>query len=145
LRSFSEQAPIPNSSVKFTARPTQEQPADKNTGGLFSNLGSKLGLKEQATATPAANLASLPETHDHKAIKKNRVDAAECTLCFAPFTKKLKVLNRNPQRHCKKCGKAVCEVCSTSKRQLSKTLADKLRVCDKCDFDMDNEELKKNL
>ena len=32
-----------------------------------------------------------------------------------------------------------------SKRLLSRTNPDKLRVCDKCDFDMDNEELKKNL
>lgn len=42
-------------------------------------------------------------------------------------------------RHCKKCGRPVCEVCSLSKRQLSKIDNEKYRVCDQCDFDMENE------
>lgn len=42
-------------------------------------------------------------------------------------------------RHCKKCGRPVCEVCSLTKRQLSKADRDLYRVCDWCDFEMENE------
>ena len=35
--------------------------------------------------------------------------------------------------NCNRCGKAVCEQCSTSKRRLSKLEKKKYRVCDYCD------------
>ena len=66
-------------------------------------------------------------------------------LCEALFTQKLRLINRNPIRHCKKCARSICEVCSDQKRQLSKDNPEKFRVCDLCDFEMDNERLIKNL
>ena len=53
---------------------------------------------------------SLPRTFDVKNVKM--VDAEACQVCEAPFTRKLKVLNRNSQKNCKRCGRAVCEACS---------------------------------
>ena len=55
------------------------------------------------------------------------------------------MLNRNPIRHCKRCGKSICEVCSDQKRQLSKDDPQRYRVCDLCEFEMDNEQLMRNL
>ena len=54
--------------------------------------------------------AKLPETFNLKAVKRNPTD--KCMLCEAPFTNKIRLLNRNPIRHCKRCGKSICEVCS---------------------------------
>lgn len=42
------------------------------------------------------------------------------------------------QHNCKKCGKAVCDTCSKSKRRLSKIDKDKFRVCDECDILLSN-------
>ena len=76
---------------------------------------------------------------------KRRKQVDNCMLCEQPFTKALTLLNRNPVRHCKKCAKSICEVCSENKRQLSKNDPEKYRVCDQCDFDMSNWKLKDNL
>lgn len=65
-------------------------------------------------------------------------------LCEAPFTRKIKVMNRNSQKNCKRCGSAICEVCSETRRQLSKNDSTLYRVCDKCDTLMDNFRLKQN-
>lgn len=40
--------------------------------------------------------------------------------------------------NCKRCGIAVCDGCSRSKRRLSKLDKDKLRVCDDCDTLLSN-------
>lgn len=72
------------------------------------------------------------------------LDSDACMLCEAPFTRKIKVMNRNSQKNCKRCGKAICEVCSENRRQLSKNDSTLYRVCDKCDTLMDNFRLKQN-
>lgn len=64
---------------------------------------------------------------------------------MAPFTSKLRLKNRNLVRNCKRCARSVCEVCSESKRQLSKNDPTMVRVCDRCDYEMDNFILLKNL
>ena len=45
-------------------------------------------------------------------------------------------------RHCKRCAKAICQICSDQKRQLSLDDKEKYRVCDECDVEMDNQKLK---
>ena len=52
------------------------------------------------------------------------------------------LLNKNPIRHCKRCAKAVCKLCSDNKKQLSKDDPTKYRVCDECDTILENYELQ---
>ena len=65
-------------------------------------------------------------------------------LCEAPFTGKLTMINRNVQKNCKRCGRAICDTCSDQKRQLARDDNAMYRVCDKCDTEMDNFRLKRN-
>ena len=60
-------------------------------------------------------------------------------LCEAEFVKRF---NKNPIRHCKRCAKAICKVCSENKKQLSITNSEKERVCDECDTHLENYELQ---
>jgi len=55
-----------------------------------------------------------------------------CMLCTQDFRLTLR------QKNCSRCGKAICELCSNSKRRLSKISTKKYRVCDECDFMLDN-------
>ena len=70
--------------------------------------------------------------------KRRAAVAHECMICYTPFTVKLKIKERLPIRHCKKCAKSVCDNCSGTRRQLSKEDTEKYRVCDECDFELDN-------
>ena len=111
-------------------------------GGRIANrVGARRTSNLEGIKIDSSNLALLPDQHNTKDVKRERDNnATECKLCFAPFTQKLSLRlgSRNPMRHCKKCGKPVCEVCSQSKRQLAKADPQQYRVCDKCDFEMDN-------
>ena len=60
------------------------------------------------------------------------IKADNCLLCAAKFG------IFSLQHNCKKCGKAVCDTCSKSKRRLSKIDKDKFRVCDECDILLSN-------
>ena len=80
----------------------------------------------------------LPKKHDTKKLKQKRQERDNCELCEAPFSTKYAILNRNPVRHCKRCGKAICHVCSEGFRRLSQSDPEAYRVCDLCDFEMDN-------
>lgn len=84
----------------------------------------------------------LPKTFDLKAIEKKRQPGTKfCMLCEAEFTK---MFPANPIRHCKRCGKSICDTCSKMKRQLSQQDTEKHRVCDECDTLMDNYLIKQN-
>ena len=77
---------------------------------------------------------SLPPTFDIKAVEARRQQNVEfCQLCEAAFSRL-----GNPIRHCKRCAKAICKVCSENARQLSIQDKELHRVCDECDTKMDN-------
>ena len=61
-------------------------------------------------------ISRLPAEFDKAKMFKRRKQVDNCMLCEQPFTKALTLLNRNPVRHCKKCAKSICEVCSENKR-----------------------------
>ena len=84
-------------------------------------------------------VSSLPIKFDLAAVKRNPSEA--CMLCQAAFTR---ALGKNPIRHCKRCGKSICQVCSEGRRRLSRTDPEVHRVCDMCDTEMDNFKLKQN-
>ena len=95
-------------------------------------------------------MSHLPDDFDIRATYTRRnKDAAKCELCEAQFTKKIAALNvfkdKNPVRYCKRCARACCEVCSDNKRQLSKNNPEIVRVCDQCDYEMENIKLKQRL
>lgn len=48
-------------------------------------------------------------------------------------------------KYCKRCARAVCHVCSENERQLSKSNTERVRVCDQCDYEMENVRLKRKL
>jgi len=54
------------------------------------------------------------------------------------------MIGGNPIRHCKRCAKAICKVCSENSRQLSVTDKEYHRVCDECDTKMDNYTIQQN-
>jgi hypothetical protein len=82
----------------------------------------------------------LPIKFDLDAVKRKK-DQTNCVLCEAAFTS---TLGKNAIRHCKRCGSGICNVCSTTRRQLSRTDNEAHRVCDRCDTEMDNFKLKEN-
>jgi len=89
--------------------------------GRSSDKGAaaaKDGRRESVSSSQSivANTDNLPETLDLKAVHDKRKPSDTCKLCEAPFTNNLRLLNRNPKRHCKRCAKAICEVCSETKR-----------------------------
>ena len=84
-------------------------------------------------------VSSLPPKFDLSAVKRNPSEA--CMLCAAAFTR---ALGKNPIRHCKRCGKSICQVCSEGRRRLSRADPEVHRVCDMCDTEMDNFKLKQN-
>ena len=71
----------------------------------------------------------LPDFFDHLAVQKEKSD--NCQLCQSKF-------GFMGSHNCKRCGVAVCDSCSRSKRRLSKLDKDKLRVCDDCDTLLSN-------
>ena len=79
----------------------------------------------------------LPDTFDVKAVKK--LESTHCMLCEEKFTR-----IRNGMKNCKRCGKAICDVCSLNKRPLARDNKEELRVCDLCDTEMDNFKLLQN-
>lgn len=72
----------------------------------------------------------MPELFDTESVQMIKAD--NCLLCAAKFG------IFSLQHNCKKCGKAVCDTCSKSKRRLSKIDKDKFRVCDECDILLSN-------
>ena len=84
-------------------------------------------------------VSSLPAKFDLTAVKRNPSEA--CMLCSATFTR---ALGKNPIRHCKRCGKSICQVCSEGRRRLSRADPEVHRVCDMCDAELDNFKLKQN-
>lgn len=83
---------------------------------------------------------TLPELFDVKAVVHAKSE--HCGLCQAPFSSKVSMLlsTKDKQKHhCRRCGIAVCTLCSGSpKRRLSKIDKNKYRVCDECDTLMSN-------
>ena len=75
----------------------------------------------------------LPLTLDLKAVE--RTQATACELCEKPFTP---AIGKNPVRHCKRCGKSVCQQCSDQRRRLSKQDSLAYRTCDSCVTEMEN-------
>ena len=98
---------------------------------------------------PPQDTTYLPQHFDVKAKYVARGDHARCQLCEAQFTsnlRKIRVLkDQNPVRYCKRCARAVCNVCSENERQLSKSDTARYRVCDQCDYEMENVRLKRKL
>lgn len=71
----------------------------------------------------------LPDFFDPLSVQKEKSD--NCMLCQSKF-------GFMGTYNCKRCGVAVCDPCSKSKRRLSKLDKDKLRVCDDCDTLLSN-------
>jgi hypothetical protein len=81
---------------------------------------------------------NLPELFDPKAIPQQR-GTEHCKLCQTAFSSKMGFNKDRQKKHCKRCGAAVCGLCSASpKRRLSKIDKQKYRVCDECDTLMSN-------
>ena len=112
---------------------SEQVPSAKDGGGFFSKVGNLLSRDKdtqnqrlstadvsQSTNRMSTTSASkdgyqmdpsikyLPKKHDTKKLKQKRTERDSCELCEAPFSTKYAILNRNPVRHCKRCGKAVC-------------------------------------
>ena len=71
-------------------------------------------LRKSHNSNRLLDQPSLPQTFDMRAVRE--LDAEACMLCEAPFTGKLTVINRNVQKNCKRCGRAICDTCSDQKR-----------------------------
>mmetsp|Transcript_19466 Transcript_19466/g.26321 ORF Transcript_19466/g.26321 Transcript_19466/m.26321 type:complete len:107 (+) Transcript_19466:109-429(+) len=91
-------------------------------GALSNRMSAGSNAVSQSFRQPPTSSASnrlldqpsLPRTFDLKSVRMEDKDA--CQLCDAAFTRKLKVVNRNSQKNCKRCGRAVCEACSDQRR-----------------------------
>lgn len=111
---------------------------DRSANRRSSNLDTGFGMQKQTKFINKTD--SLPPMFDLKAIEAKRQPNIEfCQLCEAPFSRL-----GNPIRHCKKCAKAICKVCSENARQLSINDKEMHRVCDECDTKMDNYTIQQN-
>lgn len=80
---------------------------------------------------------ALPELFD-----VNQVDmltGTHCMLCSHKFGSVFMI--GSEAENCSRCGKAVCDPCSSQKRRLSKLEKKKYRVCDLCDTVLSNYNL----
>lgn len=102
---------------------------------------NKLAMEDDAPKKRFLEQAAsnLPIKFDLSAVKRNPSET--CMLCLAAFTS---AFGKNPSKHCKRCGKSICGVCSEGRRRLSRTDPELHRVCDMCDTEMDNFKLKQN-
>lgn len=107
----------------------------------MTNTSNQL-VRKSLNSNRLLDQPTLPQTFDVREVREQESD--NCQLCEAMFTRKIKLTNRNPQKNCKRCGKAICETCSDQRRQLAKDDPTLYRVCDKCDTEMDNFRLKRN-
>jgi hypothetical protein len=90
------------------------------------------GLSSMALMSDSKTASDfLPIKFDRKAMKENRIKGIKgCQLCDQEFTN---FLGKNAIRHCKRCARSICGVCSQQKRQLSKVEVKEQRICDFCD------------
>ena len=100
-------------SQQFSTSASQSMAMPSPMGNTFRRTGTATTSGKRLLEQP-----TIPDEFDLQNVRMLEADA--CMLCEAPFTRKIKVINRNTQKNCKRCGKAVCEVCSESRRQLSK-------------------------
>ena len=129
----------------------------RNSLGMDNNFGSQSVLVDrkrqsgqggldgfgQKTTKFISKTDSLPVTFDLKAVEAQRKPNQDfCQLCEAQFSRG--PIGGNPIRHCKKCAKAICKVCSENSRQLSINDKELHRVCDECDTKMDNYTIQQN-
>lgn len=81
-------------------------------------------------------LSGLPEFFDEKEQKKKWMDTENCQLCDSKFT----FMKR--KHNCRRCGRCLCDKCSKNERALSRHSIKKHRVCDRCDFKLENIEFE---
>ena len=74
--------------------------------------------------------------------KDREENESHCFICEVTFKK---MSSERGRHHCRRCGKAVCSTCFKNKKKISKTDANEYEICDKCDFDIANQNLKGNL
>ena len=82
----------------------------------------------------------LPEVFDFNAVTWKR--KPQCQLCDLEFG----VVTR--RHRCRKCGRSVCQACSTKSRRLCAQEKQKFKVCDLCDTVLSNkgiEQMYKNI
>ena len=109
----------------------------QRSASVIDNLGSFLKKDPKYSVRND----DLPKEFDLKAKKALRKNPPNCELCEALFITRT-LGSSNKRFHCKRCAKAVCDVCSESRRQLSVQDSEAYRVCDICDNEMDNFQIK---
>ena len=82
------------------------------------------------------NNAGLPEFFDVKEQKKKWFDTENCQLWDTKFT----MFKR--KHNWRRCGRCIWDKCSLNERALSRTSTKKHRVCDRCDFKLENYEFE---
>ncbi len=87
------------------ASQSMAMPGSAPTRNTFSSNLNHNRLLDQPT---------LPSDFNLKSVKMQETEA--CQLCEATFTHKLKVMNRVSMKNCKRCGRAICEMCSDQRR-----------------------------
>ena len=128
-------------SVSKTTKDSYDSVKDKAARASGEIAGSSMAqsLARMVSFTKDEHLKHLPKKFNPDNVKRTTMEY--CLLCEAVFTG---ALGKNPVRHCKRCGKSICNVCSENRRQLSQDDTNSYRVCDKCDTELDNFRLKSN-
>ncbi|CAI2367570.1 unnamed protein product [Moneuplotes crassus] len=80
--------------------------------------------------------SNLPEHFDVKSVKKNYHDSETCQLCDKKFTLFIK------KKNCNRCSRCICSDCGDNRRVLSLSDKKKYRVCDRCDFKLENSDFE---
>jgi hypothetical protein len=117
-------------------------------GGLNFNKGLKDKVNKQIEAEKIRaeeGINSLPETwkaYTRDTWKDREENESHCFICEVTFQK---LQSDRRRHHCRRCGRAVCTTCFKNKKKISKSDPTEYEICDKCDFDIANPDLKGNL
>ena len=82
----------------------------------------------------------LPEFFDTNLVYKNREKREDCQLCGCEFSKLTK-----KRFYCSYCGRSVCDACSQNFRRLSQMDKKQHKICDFCDHQLSNFQIKTQL
>ena len=117
----------------------------KSILGLNFNKGLKSKVSKYMEAEKMRSeegLDFLPEKWQAytKADWQDRQDLEQhCSICEVGFKK---MSSDRSRHHCRRCGKAVCSTCFKNKKKISKNDPTEYEICDKCDFEIANPNLK---
>lgn len=115
----------------------EEESDEDEVTNRWSNVNADLEMDHVFLDDDQEEEELLPELFDPESVQMLKSD--NCMLCMQKFS----ILSFSTANNCKRCGKAICDSCSRTRRRLSRMEKSKSRVCDECDTFLANYNFSK--